>query len=74
MLETTPFFCYVIADFTPNMRRWLKLAQINVPLPGGGGFDGYNSDYKAFVQAVSYKYVLKDARLRNEAFFKHLNI
>lgn len=72
--ETTPFFCYVIADFTPNMKRWLRLAQINVPLPGGGGFYGYNSDYKAFVQAVSYRYVLKDARLRNEAFFKHLNI
>ncbi|MGX5664957.1 ATP-binding protein [Rhizobium daejeonense] len=72
--ESTPFFCYVVADFTPNMRRWLKLAQISVPLPGGGGFYGYNPEYKAFVQAVSYKYVLKDARLRNEAFFKQLNI
>lgn len=70
----TPFFCYIIADFTPNMRKWLRLAQINVPLPGGGGFYGYNSDYRAFVQALSYKYVLKDARLRNEAFFKQLKI
>lgn len=70
----TPFFCYIIADFTPNMRRWIKLAQINVPLPGGGGFYGYNPDYRCFVQALSYKYVLKDARLRNEAFFKQLKI
>ncbi|WP_333630008.1 hypothetical protein [Agrobacterium cavarae] len=70
----TPFFCYIIADFTPNMRRWIKLAQINVPLPGGGGFYGYNADYRCFVQALSYKYVLKDARLRNEAFFKQLKI
>lgn len=72
--ERTPFFCYIIADITPNMRRWLKMAQVNVPLPGGGGYYGYNSDYNAFVQALSYKYVLKDARLRNEAFFKQLKI
>ena len=70
----TPFFCYIIADLTPNLRKWLRMAQINVPLPGGGGFYGYNSEYNAFIQALSYKYVLKDARLRNEAFFKRLKI
>jgi len=72
--DRTPFFCYIIADMTPNLRRWLKMAQVNVPLPGGGGFYGYNDEYKAFIQALSYKYVLKDARLRNEAFFKRLKI
>lgn len=72
--DATPFFCYIVADLTPKLRQWLKMAQINVPLPGGGGFYGYNDDYKAFVQALSYKYVLKDARMRNEAFFKHLSV
>ncbi len=72
--ENTPFFCYIIADITPKLRTWLRMAQIKVPLPGGGGFYGYNDDYKAFIQVLSYKYVLKDARLRNEAFFKHLSI
>jgi hypothetical protein len=72
--DATPFFCYIIADLTPKLRTWLRIAQINVPLPGGGGFYGYNPEYKAFVQVLSYKYVLKDARLRNEAFFKQLGI
>jgi hypothetical protein len=72
--ESTPFFCYIVADLTPKLRTWLRMAQINVPLPGGGGFYGYNPEYKAFVQILSYKYVLKDARLRNEAFFKQLGI
>lgn len=72
--DRTPFFCYIIADITPKMQTWLKMAQIKVPLPGGGGFYGYNSDYNAFVQVLSYKYLLKDARLRNEAFFKRLKI
>lgn len=70
----TPFFCYIIADLTPNLRKWLRMAQINVSLPGGAGFYGYNPEYNAFIQALSYKYVLKDARLRNEAFFKRLKI
>lgn len=72
--SNTPFFCYIIADITPKLRSWLRMAQVNVPLPGGGGFYGYNPDYNAFIQALSYKYVLKDARLRNEAFFKRLKI
>ncbi len=72
--DATPFFCYIVADLTPKLRTWLRIAQINVPLPGGGGFYGYNSEYKAFVQVLSYKYVLKDARLRNEAFFKQLGV
>lgn len=72
--DKTPFFCYIIADLTPNLRKWLRMAQINVPLPGGGGYYGFNPDYNAFIQALSYKYILKDARLRNEAFFKRLKI
>ena len=72
--ENTPFFCYIIADLTPRLRSWLKMAQVNVPLPGGSGFYGYNPEYNALIQALSYKYVLKDARLRNEAFFKRLKI
>lgn len=72
--DSTPFFCYIVADLTPKLRGWLKMAQINVPLPGGGGYYGYNENFKAFVQVLSYKYVLKDARLRNEAFFKQLGV
>lgn len=72
--DETPFFCYIIADVTPKLRRWMKMAKINVPMSGGGGFYGYNEDYRAFVQVLSYKYLVKDARLRNEAFFKHLSI
>ncbi|MCJ2040415.1 ATP-binding protein [Methylobacterium sp. J-059] len=72
--DNTPFFCYIIADITPNMKKWLRMAQINVPLPGGSGYYGFNANYNAFIQALSYKYVLKDARLRNEAFFKRLKI
>lgn len=70
----TPFFCYIVADITPKLRSWMKMARINTPLAGGGAHYGYNDDYRAFVQVVSYKYLVKDARLRNEAFFKHLSI
>jgi hypothetical protein len=72
--EGKPFFCYVLADFTKNLKKYLNMTRINVALPGGGGYYGYNEEYNAFIQVLNYKYVVKDARLRNEAFFKRLGI
>ena len=72
--EQTPFFCYIVADITPKLRSWMRMARINTPLAGGSAYYGYNDDYRAFVQVISYKYLIKDARLRNEAFFKHLSV
>lgn len=72
--DSTPFFCYIIADITPNLLRYLKLTKMNLPMPGGSGYYGFNEDYNAYVQVFSFKHIVKDARLRNEAFFKRLGI
>lgn len=72
--ENHPFFCYVIADFTPNLKKYIRATQINLPLPGGVGYYGFNQDYNAYIQVLNWKYLVRDARLRNEAFFRHLKI
>ena len=72
--DKAPFFCYVIADFTENLRKYMRATQINLPLPGGSGYYGFNPDYNAFVQVLNYRTIVRDARLRNEAFFRRLNI
>lgn len=72
--ETTPFFCYIVADITDNLRKYAKFSQITGVIPGGGGLFGYNEDYKAFIQILNYQYVIRDARLRNEVFFKQLKL
>jgi hypothetical protein len=70
----TPFFCYLICDITPRLKSILEDYKINQTLPGGRGFFGYNDTRRAYVEVLQYGQIVKDARLRHEAFFKELGI
>ncbi|HEX8453307.1 MAG TPA: ATP-binding protein [Longimicrobium sp.] len=71
--EDLPFFCFVVADLTPKMKRFAAGASLR-PMPDGDGFFGYNEVHKAYVEVVSYDKLLRDANRRNRAFFKRLNL
>ncbi|OYU75457.1 MAG: hypothetical protein CFE32_14235 [Alphaproteobacteria bacterium PA3] len=70
----TPFFCYLICDITPRLKSILEDYKINQTLPGGRGFFGFNDTRRAYVEVLQYGQIVKDARLRHEAFFKELGI
>lgn len=70
----TPFFCYLVCDVTPKLKGILEDYKINQCLPGGRGFFGYNDTRRAYVEVLQYSQIVKDARLRHEAFFKELGI
>lgn len=72
--DSTPFFCYVVCDNTPNLQTILKRERMDRELPGGRGWYGENPSYNAYFEIVEYKTILDDARIRNEAFFKELGI
>lgn len=70
----TPFFCYLVCDVTPRLKAILEDYRINQTLPGGRGFFGFNDTQKAYVEVLQYSQIVKDARLRHEAFFRELGI
>lgn len=70
----TPFFCYIICDITPRLKSILEDYKINQALPGGRGFFGFNDPRRAYIEVLQYSQIVKDARLRHEAFFKELGI
>lgn len=72
--ETTPFFCYLVCDITPRLKAILEDYGINQELPGGRGYFGYNKPRCAYVEVLQYDQIVRDARLRNEAFFRELGI
>jgi Histidine kinase-, DNA gyrase B-, and HSP90-like ATPase/Type I restriction enzyme R protein N terminus (HSDR_N) len=72
--EETPFFCYIIADITPKLEHWLDNQQIKNRIPGGRGYFGYHSGFRSYIEIVNIESVVRDARLRHEAFFKRLGI
>jgi len=71
--EEIPGYCYVICDVTPTVERRCKLAQLKVT-SDRQGFFGYNDNYKAYIEVVSFDKLLNAARERNRAFFDKLGL
>lgn len=72
--KETPFLCYVVCDLTEGTRRMLGRSIACHPTPDGEGFFGYAPQHHALINVISYRKMLRDAELRNRAFFKHLGI
>lgn len=71
--EDIPGFCYAICDITPSIERRCKLAGLKVTSDRQGYF-GYNDNYKAYVEVISFDKLLNSARERNRAFFDKLGL
>jgi hypothetical protein len=71
--EDIPGFCYIVCDITPSVERRCKLAQLKVTSDHQGYF-GYNDNFKAYVEVLSYDRLLNGARQRNRAFFDKLGL
>jgi hypothetical protein len=71
--DEIPGFCYVVCDITPTVEKRCKLAQLTVTSDRQGYF-GYNPNYKAYIEVLSYDRLLNGARERNRAFFDKLGL
>lgn len=68
-----PFYCYIVATLTPELREEAQLAGF-IEAPDRCGYFHYNPNYRAYIELNSYRKVLDDARKRNQAFFDRLQI
>lgn len=71
--ESTPGFCYILADLTPKMIYRCKLQGLTVTADGLGYF-GYNPNFKAYIEVISFDRLLTMAKERNRAFFDKLGL
>jgi len=67
------FYCYIVCDMTPNLKKLAKRYDF-IETPDAQGFFRYHSEYLAYVEIVGFDKLLRDARQRNRAFFDRLNI
>ncbi|HUC56088.1 MAG TPA: hypothetical protein VMA95_01705 [Streptosporangiaceae bacterium] len=71
--DDIPGFCYVIADLTPTMTESCK--QRNLKLTDDHlGYFGYNENYRAYIEVISFDRLLNMAHQRNRAFFDCLGL
>ena len=67
------FYCYIIADLTPQLRSFAEESFLD-PTPDSAGYFGFNRNYKAYVEIISYDKLLNDSQSRNRELFKALEL
>ncbi|QWA09936.1 hypothetical protein GTU79_21950 [Sodalis ligni] len=71
--EDIPGFCYSICDLTPSVIRRCKTLGLTATSDHLGYF-GYNPNFKAYIEVISFDRLLNAARERNRAFFDKLGL
>lgn len=71
--STIPGYCYVICDLTETMINRCKMAGLTMTADGMGYF-GYNDNFKAYIEVISFNQLVRSAKERNRAFFDKLGL
>jgi hypothetical protein len=72
--DQTPFDCIIVCDLTASTRRSLERSIAQNPTPDGEGYYGWSIPHKARIRVISYIKMLRDAEVRNRAFFDQLGL
>ena len=71
--KSLPFYCYVIATLTPNLEEEAEINNLTIT-PDSAGYFGYNQNYGAYIEVISFDKLLADAKKRNKVFFDKLSL
>lgn len=68
-----PAYCYILCDLTPTMISRCNIAGLTMTADGMGYF-GFNANFKAYIEVISFNQLVKAAKERNRAFFDKLGL
>jgi hypothetical protein len=71
--KNIPFYGYIIADMTKSLHRLAGIAMLT-RTPDNRGYYGYNQNYDAYIEIISYQKLVADAQKRNQILFRKLNL
>lgn len=71
--DCTPVYAFVVCDIVDKIKAFAKQHQL-VQSPDQEGYFGFHTGYKMYIEIISFKKLMKDARLRNKIFFHKLGI
>lgn len=72
--ENTPFYGYVVCDVTPKVKNWIEREKNFKPMPDRLGWFSWLDNINLYIEVISWDKVLRDAKMRNQIFFKKLGI
>lgn len=71
--QDIPAYCYIVCDLTSTMINRCDIYSLTMTADGMGFF-GYNPNYKAYIEVISFNQLVKAAKERNRAFFDKLGL
>ncbi len=71
--EETPVYIYIVADRCDKIDEFAKGFSLTLSADSEGYF-GYSGGYRAYIEVMSYRKLITDAKMRNKIFFKKLGI
>ncbi len=71
--QNVPIYCYIISDLTEKLEKIAKQYNYTITHDGEGYF-GFNSQYNAYIEIISYDKLLTDAKQRNQILFDKLKL
>lgn len=71
--KETPIYIYVVADRCEKIDEFAKGFSLTIR-PDGEGYFGFSSGFNAYIEVLSYRKLIEDAKMRNKIFFKKLGI
>jgi hypothetical protein len=69
----TPVYIYVVCDLVDKIHEFAKGFSLTIS-PDTEGYFGFSSGFNAYIEVVSYRKLIEDAKMRNKIFFKKLGI
>jgi hypothetical protein len=72
--KDTPFECIILCELTGSARKLFEGSLAQHPMPDGSGYYGWSTIHNAHIRVISFSKMLRDAELRNKAFFDQLKL
>ncbi|HWY60398.1 MAG TPA: ATP-binding protein [Rhizomicrobium sp.] len=72
--KSTPFECIIVCELTGSTRKLFEKSIAQNPTPDGEGYFGWSSRHNAHIRVISFAKMLRDAELRNQAYFDQLKL
>lgn len=71
--DNTPFYVYIVLDFNESIKQILDDKDFK-KTPDSMGYFKFHDKYNAYIEAISYQKLLKDAKMRNRILFDKLGL
>jgi hypothetical protein len=70
---STRFYCYIVADLTPELVRQARFHNLQ-STPDGCGYFSYHTGLNAYIEVIAFDKLVSDANKRNRILFDKLHL